>query len=95
MAGVAGAGGDVDVGGLGVGCACGRADGGIDRVSREGGADQRDQQQGCENLQAGPFVVRLRSDALNRTRRVDVFYGDCRVALRTKSGLCAVARRIK
>src|ERR1019366_10058828 len=56
-----GAGGDVDVNGLLVGDACGRADGGVNGIGREGGADERYEQQGCEDLQAVPFVLRLRA----------------------------------
>ena len=50
-----GAGGDVDVGCAGSGGAGRRAEGSIDRISREGGRDQRQQQQGCEILQSRAF----------------------------------------
>jgi hypothetical protein len=55
-----GAGGDVDVDGVVVGGAGGRADGSVDKVGREGGAEEREQQEGREKLQAGPFVSQNR-----------------------------------
>jgi hypothetical protein len=58
----AGAGRDVDVGGGVVVGAGGRPDGGVDGVGREGGNDESDQEQGCEELQAG-------LSSMGRTRR--------------------------
>jgi hypothetical protein len=67
----AGAGGDVDVGRRGVGRSGGGAGGSVDHIARDGSDQEREQQQRCEELQAGPFVRGWIAGCL-----LDLYYGE-------------------